>query len=729
MRRRRSLFAALVLVNFCLSLVYLPLARGQGNAGPVQELLSEPKEVPEVAVQSIEPGLEQANELLYQRFGGFLERQELGFDRSLLTLIRQDLQSLRQQAGAFFSTPAGAEPEQALSLFAPLLILLVLAVFYLLLERQFVRWTIRAQSWIHVNSSPWLTAVIRALILTFGRLFSILALILLSLFPIRALFGELPWTLFLTRGLLYFLVYRAIKTLLTGLLRLSIQGDRDQYHKKRVERFIGALPRTSLFFLLLLLLVETFDYHEQLAAFISFVFRLSLASLPVYLFFIKNSVLHLLPASQSQSGKIYQNLRELLDKNFNVLVGTTIVLLLFNAAGYAEATTYLLTRGYTLLVLATLWLLILGQLKVYIERREAEAKESGGKGIGNGDHSVSPLLSALYSWLTWVGTLTIVAFVIELLGFLEPFITLLHVPFVSIGSVELSLYSLLIVGLIALVTTLTVRLLRALLNAMLYPALGVEVGSAFAINTILSYAIFTLAFILSLAALGMRLSTLVIVFAALGVGIGFGLQNITENLISGFILLFGRAVKKGDFITVNDVYGRVEAVGARSVVVRTTDNYSMLIPSKEIVSGQITNWTFHDFFVRLHIPIGLAYDCDPELVREVLLGTARKHPDILADPAPEVWLTEFSDFRINYELLIYFDCRVTSPNALSGTFNFILWEALQEANLFIPFPQRDLHLRSVDETAQIPLGFSPQDFSNGADRADSPPSSEREPKT
>jgi small-conductance mechanosensitive channel len=203
-------------------------------------------------------------------------------------------------------------------------------------------------------------------------------------------------------------------------------------------------------------------------------------------------------------------------------------------------------------------------------------------------------------------------------------------------------------------------------------------------------------FFFVLNALGVNLSAVTVVLASLGVGIGFGLQTLTENLISGFIILFGRSVKKGDFITVNDQYGRVEAVGARSVVIKTPDNYDMLIPSKEIVGGQITNWTFHDSIIRARIDVGVTYSADPEVVEQVLMRVAQENKWAKEKPEPEVWLIGFGDSSVNFQLLIYYDCREVTPFRLKGRIYFEIWDALAEADIEIPFPQRDLHVRSAD---------------------------------
>lgn len=200
--------------------------------------------------------------------------------------------------------------------------------------------------------------------------------------------------------------------------------------------------------------------------------------------------------------------------------------------------------------------------------------------------------------------------------------------------------------------------------------------------------------LLGINSLGIDLTAIGIFFSALGVGIGFGLQSIVHNLISGFILLFGRSVKKGDYVTVNGFYGRVDSVGARSVTITTPDNFELIIPSSEFLSTSIINWTLTSPLIRMGVPVGVSYDSDIPEVKRILLDAANRHPRVLRRPAPEVWLHGFGDSSVDFSVLVYIDCRRTNENRVRGELNYHIWDALLEADIEIPFPQRDLHLRS-----------------------------------
>jgi len=661
----------------------------ESSAGdmPGDQLLPEqqsPDDMPTVSTGDFRSGLDEAGELLEDNFSHFLERQPLGFSTELLDDIADDIDSVYQTARQFAEAPTTVDPAPLLSATVILIVLASFLVLFLFIDRYATGMAHRIQARTHFDISPWITTTLRKLVLVMGRSVAWIVLIGLSYFPTRAVFGAASWPLLLTDALFFLLVYRVLKTLLLAVLRLHPRSPEAAAHFQRLERFGVLLLRITLVFFLVIATVERLEYHAQLAAFVSFGFRATLALIPLYLVVRRDTVLSLFPP-QPQS-RLHRSFQSALSRNYYALSTLTFILLLFNAAGYIHAATYLLTRGYALIIIGAVWFAILERLHHHVVERARKAEEN--------DETASPLLEALEQWIVVIGSLVIVITTLQLLGLFGPLVAVLQAPLVSIGHLQVSLLNLFNVVLIIGGAYLTVRLFKAILNAKIYPAMGIDIGVAYAINTLINYALVVVAFILCLVALGVQLSAVMVVIASLGVGIGFGLQNIAENLISGFILLFGRAVQKGDFITVNDLYGRVEAVGARSVVMRTPDNFSMLVPSKEIVSGRIVNWTFQDSIVRIHIPVGVSYDSDAEEVRQVLLETADDHPDILDEPEPDVWITEFADSSIQFELLVYFDCRQTNENALKGKFNFLIWEALTASDIEIPYPQRDLHLRS-----------------------------------
>jgi potassium efflux system protein len=168
-------------------------------------------------------------------------------------------------------------------------------------------------------------------------------------------------------------------------------------------------------------------------------------------------------------------------------------------------------------------------------------------------------------------------------------------------------------------------------------------------------------------------------------------------MISGLILLFGRSIEKGDLVTVDGQYtGYVESVGARSVSVRTPDNYDLVIPASDLVSRTVVNWTASDPWLRVHVPVRVSYNADIALVRQTLIGAAKRCPLVDTARAPHVWVAEFAESAVHLELLVWANGTRVTPAQMRGELLFEVWAALRAQGIEIPFPQRDLHLRSLN---------------------------------
>jgi small-conductance mechanosensitive channel len=200
-----------------------------------------------------------------------------------------------------------------------------------------------------------------------------------------------------------------------------------------------------------------------------------------------------------------------------------------------------------------------------------------------------------------------------------------------------------------------------------------------------------------------------LVAGALGVGIGFGLQTIVSNFISGLILIFERPIKIGDTVEVGTLLGRVRRIGIRSSTVRTFDGAEVIVPNNDLITGQVVNWTLSDQMRRIEVKVGLAYGTDPNLVLELLMGVAIKHEKALDNPAPYALFLGFGDSSLDFALRFWtadFENWITTASEVTVGVN----DALKEAGLEIPFPQQDLHVRSIDP----PLGETIWPLAKGA---------------
>lgn len=229
-------------------------------------------------------------------------------------------------------------------------------------------------------------------------------------------------------------------------------------------------------------------------------------------------------------------------------------------------------------------------------------------------------------------------------------------------------------------------------------------GSREMLGTVTGYAGFALAILLGLSVAGVDFSGLAIVAGALSVGIGFGLQNIVNNFVSGLILLFERPIKRGDWIVVGQTEGYVKKISVRSTVIQTFDRADVIVPNSELISSQVINWMLEDPGGRLKVPVGVAYGSDTALVKRLLLDIAYAHPDVIKDgtvPEPRVMFLTFGESSLDFALWCFLK-QADSRFRVLSEINFAIDAAFREHGIQIPFPQRDLHIKEYPSTALSP---------------------------
>jgi potassium efflux system protein len=238
------------------------------------------------------------------------------------------------------------------------------------------------------------------------------------------------------------------------------------------------------------------------------------------------------------------------------------------------------------------------------------------------------------------------------------------------------------------------QLLRISFETDVYPRMDLPRGVPGAINRLTHYTVMVVGVMFAATAAGVDFTRLTFVIGALGVGIGFGLQNVVNNFVSGLILLFERPIRIGDKVEFGELSGTVEHIGIRASVVRTWQGAEVIVPNANLISTEVINWTLSDDRRRMDIPVGVAYGTDPEVVIELLLDGARNHPEVLGDPEPAAFFMGFGESSLDFQLRAWTTgdiVRIPSELRVAVT------RALTDAGIEIPFPQRDLHLRSVDD--------------------------------
>jgi len=219
------------------------------------------------------------------------------------------------------------------------------------------------------------------------------------------------------------------------------------------------------------------------------------------------------------------------------------------------------------------------------------------------------------------------------------------------------------------------------------------------LTKISKFSLYGLAILFALKSVGIDLTAFAVFSGAIGVGIGFGLQRIFSNFISGFILLFDRSIRPGDVISIGDRFGWVQSLHARYVVVKDRDGVETLIPNENLITSEVTNWSYSDRAVRTRIPVQISYDDDPEIAMQLLLDATDDKARILKKPEPAARLLGFGDNGIDLELRIWINDPEEGVANVVSDVNVSIWKSFKEHKITIPFPQRDVRIVSEDPLA------------------------------
>lgn len=249
---------------------------------------------------------------------------------------------------------------------------------------------------------------------------------------------------------------------------------------------------------------------------------------------------------------------------------------------------------------------------------------------------------------------------------------------------------------LVVVIVLATLLKRFLRDRVLVP-LKLSQGNREAISTLVAYGAGTIAFLAVLAIYGLNLASLAVVMGGLGVGIGFGLQELTKNLVSGLTLLVERKLQVGDYVEFGGLSGYIKEIAMRSTVIRTFDGGDVIVPNSNLISNEVLNWSYQNFTGKIHIAIGVAYDSDPILVTETLLDSAYMEPSALHDPPPKVLFKGFGDNALEFELWVWVS-RIDEGITVRSSLNFIIDYNFRRAGIKIPFPQREIWFHPSDQS-------------------------------
>jgi small-conductance mechanosensitive channel len=331
-------------------------------------------------------------------------------------------------------------------------------------------------------------------------------------------------------------------------------------------------------------------------------------------------------------------------------------------------------------------MLVYHGLRTTLQRRTTTLKRD--------DEAGHALLRSLNNLLLYATILSTLFVVLNLLGLLPILQLAMSIPVLIMGDATITFWTIVSVVVILMAFFYASRLLRAYLDYRVYPQLGIDQGLGYVLNTSLNYVFLGLGLLISLRIVGLDLRLLMVFAGAVGIGVGLGLQSLAANVISGFIIIFGRKVRKGDWVEVGGTIGEVTDIYLGMAKIRTRDNIEYLIPNEQLVTSTIINYSLSSVFIRMDLDVGVSYGADPHEVEKILLEVAVREPLVSDYRKPSVRFVSYGDSSINFQLLFWIDVRQTARRLVRSALYFAVFDALKAAGIEIPFPQRDLHIRS-----------------------------------
>ena len=277
---------------------------------------------------------------------------------------------------------------------------------------------------------------------------------------------------------------------------------------------------------------------------------------------------------------------------------------------------------------------------------------------------------------------------------IESFMAIFSKPLFNLGEGSISLATIIYFLCAFVILSIVSKKVRRIIVERVLKNTSMEHGAKASVGTVIRFFILAIGTVIIIQSAGIDLSALSLIAGALGVGIGFGLQNITDNFISGIIILFEKPIKVGDRIEVGNVQGDVINISFRATEVKTNDNIMIIVPNSEFISSKVINWSHNDRNIRFRFPVGVSYKEDPQKVKKILLEVAKANPHVLDTPNTSVFFVEYGDSSLNFELGVWTATHTDKPQVLKSELYYEIFRRFKEENVEIPFPQRDIHIIS-----------------------------------
>jgi len=628
----------------------------------------------------------KVKEEIQQQVRSLFDRAPLGWDLNTITYLYNLAMSLPGKIPVF--TRFVIEQSKVLGIIGTILMVLFLAgVFYSLLGQRRVmnrveRWVGPMIAYIPEATYPFVISGIRVVVS------ALIPLILLGLFALINAMIDYSAAWFQLVGRL--LGLWAAGALLLRLLKESLTRDLIKVtaqYGTTIYRWARLALLYAIFGIAAYWTAEVFEIRDDVLALLRFAISVSIAVVLLILFLHKKAFMSLLPELPVQS---YAKFRRFLEKYFFPLLMVSFLAALLWCIGF---------RAFGRMVLIKIWftgaafVLIMSlyhTLKRFLDQwyqKLSRTEEDARIFVG--------ILRSILKYATVLATLIIV---LNMLGLLNPLQRMMSFPIFHLGDTTITFWLVVMAVLVLVAFFYVSRLAQAYFDYKLYPSFGIDPGLGYAINTVVKYVSLVVGFLIALNVLGINLKFLLVFAGAIGVGIGFGLQNIAANVISGFTIIFGGKIRKGDWIEVETMMGEVTDIYMRATRLRTRDNVEYLVPNSNMISSTVVNYSLSSPLIRIELPVGVSYRSDPRQVEKILLAAAENEPLVNKIHRPVVRFVEYADSSINFELLVWIDVRKTPRRKVRSDLYFVIFEEFAKAGIEIPFPQRDIHIHSKTDS-------------------------------
>ncbi|MBF2055073.1 MAG: mechanosensitive ion channel [Candidatus Sericytochromatia bacterium] len=645
----------------------------------------EPEDLPSLRFLSDQ----QATEENVAQIQTLFDREPWIFGPETFTGVWQDLQNVPWRIQVMLNrwSEYSWQAQDSLWLGAALLLLLLFGLFFWI-DFRFQQLPAKLVPLMPAAWPGWSRRLIKVGLVVLARL----ALGLCLLFGVHLLWGafqaEQRWFPLLVDLLWVGLIYRGLQTALHESLLQERQTFFREIPEATLKRLYWRLNGFSLYAALhgaVIVAFRDLGYRTDFVDLLQFAFYAALLLFATFLISRKADVFSLFPEIDEP---VYQRFLRFFKRFYLWVAAFTLLQGLLWIAGYRYLAEILFLRSW-----AVVGLVLLVRLAQRLARRlllNSLVTDTGQTG----------LVEALQKGLWLIEALVLLNGILALLGIRQPLFAILSQPIAAIGDRSvISPLSFLNGLLVLLVFFLITQIANAFLEERVFPKINPALHQMISMS--LFYSVMALGLLVALNVVGLDLSVFAIFAGALAFGIGFGLQGIAKNFASGVVLVFTGLVKKGDYVSVGEHMGYIQEVSWKRVLLRTPDAVDLIIPTVDMVESKIVNWSYSNAHTRVHLSVGVAYDSDLEQVKKALFEAAAMHEAVLKEPEPAVWLTAFGDSALELELLVWIDCKQIPVAKLKGELNFMIWQVFQKHGIQIPFPQRDLHLRSGLEALSV----------------------------